>query len=129
MTDQEIFALFKARLVNADLGLTIVEPNDDSFPVKPYFVVDLSVVNRTNRCLSGGTEQAMGVCQITLVSETGEGDSTSRAKAQEVIAIFPYGLRMGSEVLVDQPTKAQNGYRDGSDWRTPVMINFLAQTL
>ena len=129
MTDDEIYVHFKA-VLDANLPFTkVVPPNCDSFPQKPYLLIDVMPIRRFNRSLSGGIEQSEGICQITLVSETDEDELASLKKANsEIVVLYPYGLRMGNEVLVTKPPDVKNGYRDGPDWRTPIHIEYLAHT-
>lgn len=128
MNDEQIYEQFKTRLDAALLSMPIVPPNTDANPEKPYLLINVMTVRRSNQSLSGGIEKAEGVCQITLVSETNEGHVASLGEAQTVVALFPYGLRMGNEVLITAPPEIKQGYRDGPDWRTPVHIDYLAHT-
>ena len=128
MNDEQIYENFKGVLVAAPLFMPIVPPNCDTFPKKPYLLIDVFTVSRSNASLSGGIEKALGVCQITLVSETNEDELASIREAQKIVDLFPYGLRIGNEVLVTNPTEIKNGYRDGPDWRTPIHVQYLAHT-
>lgn len=128
MNDEQIYEQFKNRLIDALLFVPIVPPNSDTNPQKPYLLIDVTTIRRFNQSLSGGIEKAEGVCQITLVSETDEDELTSVREAQKIKDLFPYGLRMGNEVLVTAPAEIKQGYRDGPDWRTPVHIDYLAHT-
>lgn len=128
MNDADIYELFKARIVAAPLYMSVVPPNCDTLPQKPYLLIDVTTINRSNRSLSGGIEKAEGICQVTLVSETDEDEMASNVEAQKIKDLFPYGLRMGNEVLVTKPTDIKQAYRDGPDWRTPIHIEYLAHT-
>lgn len=128
MNDADIYELFKARIVAAPLYMSVVPPNCDTLPQKPYLLIDVTTINRSNRSLSGGIEKAEGTCQVTLVSETDEDEMASNVEAQKIKDLFPYGLRMGNEVLVTKPTDIKQAYRDGPDWRTPIHIEYLAHT-
>jgi len=128
MNDADIYELFKARVVAAPLYMSVVPPNCDTLPQKPYLLIDVTTINRSNQSLSGGIEKAEGICQVTLVSETDEDEMASNVEAQKIKDLFPYGLRMGNEVLVTKPTDIKQAYRDGPDWRTPIHIEYLAHT-
>lgn len=128
MNDADIYDLFKARIEAAPLYMSIVPPNCDTLPKKPYLLIDVTTIGRSNRSLSGGIEKAEGICQVTLVSETDEDELASNKEAQKIKDLFPYGLRMGNEVLVSSPSEIKQGYRDGPDWRTPVHIEYRAHT-
>lgn len=128
MNDADIYGLFKARIEAAPLYMSIVPPNSDTLPQKPYLLIDVTTISRSNRSLSGGIEKAEGICQVTLVSETDEDEMASNKEAQKIKDLFPYGLRIGNEVLVTKPADIKQGYRDGPDWRTPVHIEYLAHT-
>lgn len=128
MNDADIYDLFKARIEAAPLYMSVVPPNCDTLPKKPYLLLDVTTTNRFNLSLSGGNEQAEGICQVTLVSETNEDENASIQEAQKIKDLFPYGLRMGNEVLVTKPTDIKQAYRDGPDWRTPIHIEYLAHT-
>lgn len=127
MTEEEIYNLFSQRLVDANLLMKIVPPNMDDEPVKPYLLLDLIPILRGNRSLSGGVETSEGFCQITLVSETNEGISDVKAKAEEVAGVFPHRFRLGDLILPDPPM-IERGYRDGPDWRTPIRVNYQTYT-
>lgn len=125
MTDAEIQNLIEDRLQSSLVDSQIVPPNSDSFPSKPYLVVELVPLSRINRSLSGGIEETEGFVQVTVVTETNEPVQMSMNIGQQVADLFPYGLKL-DRFLVNKPSMVEKGYRDGPDWRTPVRINYEA---
>lgn len=127
MKDSEIYVALSERLVNANFPMKIVPPNMDDEPIKPYLIIDVVPVLRNNRALSEGVENSSGFCQITLVSETNEDIEAVKQKAEEVAAVFPHRLRLG-DLLLPDPPMVEKGYKDGPDWRTPIMIAYETHT-
>jgi hypothetical protein len=125
MNDEDIFEAIKQRISTGVPQYPLVLPNEDSEPAKPYLVMDLNITSRTNRSLSGGIEVAMGFCQLSLVFETNVPETEVLAVAQDIKDLFPYQTRFDG-VLLRAPTVIEKGYRDGPDWRTPIVVRFQA---
>ena len=127
MNDEDVFDWFETRLSD-ELGTvyTIVSPNSDTAPNKPYLILDLVPMEKFRRGLGNARKVSRGFVQVTVVTETNEPVVDSMAIGTSVAAVFPKGLRETDELLILQEPVVEKGYRDGPDWRTPVRIDYEA---
>jgi|OM-RGC.v1.026302943 hypothetical protein len=113
---------------------TVIWPNKDvpTGTTKPYLIFDLVPVSRTDDTIKGGHGVNRGFAQVTVMSELDEFATSATTIAENIAALFPYGLRLttsnGAKVLINQPPEVQQGYPDGPHWRVPVRIPYEARS-
>lgn len=106
--------------------------NRDGIPAKPYLTVEVAPTSRTNPTTDASPEALVssGKVYVTVVDLAGGFAKGSRQIADEVVTLFPYGLRIsltGGRLLIRKPADVLQGYRDGPDWRVPVVIDYGAE--
>ncbi len=129
MTETEIMERLERAVVELLPTRRVLLANDDRTPQKPYLIVEISPTSRVNETIDCTPEALVssGRMIVTVVSVAGEFAKPGRVIADEIIAAFPKGLRLGlssGSVLIKKPADILGGYRDGPDWRTPVRIDY-----
>ena len=129
MTPVEIENALGQRLA-AMGGATIVWPNQDANPARPFILFQHVPVLRTDRTLDGVGETATGYVTATVVAERDGFATAANTLAGQVMAQFPYGLALAmgvGAITINKPPEVLPGYPDGPDWRTPVRISYVAE--
>jgi hypothetical protein len=129
MTQAEVVAALTARLKWCLPLYRILEENRDGLPLRPYLVLDVVPVSRTDNTLRGGLAIRRGFLQVTVVTEAGSYAFDALTIAAEVEEAFTYGLRLpagGGEIVITKPPETGQGFRDGPDWRVPVRVDYEA---
>ena len=135
MREDDIHDTLTRRLVEAFPLMTIVLENRDNIPKRPYAVAEIVRVSKTDATLDGAQPINRGFMQVTVITETdafahdGVGGG-GLGMAEDVAAVFPYGLRLpgpGGEITILKPPQIEQAFRDGPDWRTPVRVDYEAQ--
>ncbi|MBL4768344.1 MAG: hypothetical protein JKY94_11635 [Rhodobacteraceae bacterium] len=106
-------------------------PNKDHDHVKPYLEVIFSGGQRRGGALKGGNTilRSSGVMLINVVTVENEAADPANEYADTLAELFIEGLRLsitGGTVLILKPADVRKGFRDGSDWKVPVVINYEA---
>ena len=128
MTEAEISDALCRRLVDALPLRRIVLENRDSIPARPYIVVEVVRVSKTDATLDGTGPTHRGFVQATVVSETDAWANDALNIAEEVAAVFPYGQRLANgQITIKKPPQIEQAFRDGPDWRTPVRVDYEAE--
>lgn len=130
MTEAEISDAICLRLVDTLPQRRIVLENRDSIPARPYIVLEIVRVSKTDATLDGAQPIHRGFLQATVVSDTDAWANTGLDIAEEVAAVFPYGQRFaagGGEITIKKPPQVEQAFRDGPDWRTPVRVDYEAE--
>lgn len=128
MTDAEIANLLKARL-GQNTTLPVAWPNDKAPAAKPYLAVSIKRVSTTDATLDGTGKMQRGRMLITVVVDEGMAEDTANTKADEISALFPYGLRLTGTtgtITIVKPPHVSDGFPMGPSWRVPVIIDFTA---
>lgn len=121
----------KARLNDAALSAPEQWPNlwdDDDLPPKPYLVVSFGGQGRNNLDVAGAPVET-GLMNVTVVVEPGGGETAANTFANQISDEFPAALRVTTDdalVQITRPADIQSGFRDGADWRLPVLIYYRA---
>lgn len=129
MTEAEISDALCRRLVEALPSRTIVLENRDSIPARPYVVVEVVRISKTDATLNGVQPIHRGFLQATVVSDTDAFANDALAVAEEVAAVFPYTERFAAgsgQITIWKPPQVEQAFRDGPDWRTPVRVDYEA---
>ncbi|MCZ0963886.1 phage tail terminator-like protein [Paracoccus benzoatiresistens] len=132
MSAAAIEAALKARLAEyADLPKAW--PNQDFDPKDPgnmpYVACDLVRAGTSDRTLEGDAPETVGRLVATVVVAKGTSTGTANRHADAIAALFPRGQRIAAgelAVTVTQPPHIREGMTDGTYWRVPVAITFLA---
>ena len=121
----------KARL--ATYALPKAWPNQGFDPTKagnvPFIACDLVKAATTDRTLAGESPEYVGRLIATVVVLSGTSTATANTHADAIAALFPMGLRIPAgdkTITITQPPHIREGIGDGSYWRVPVSIPFLA---
>lgn len=134
MNENDIERVIEARLHEADIGLPSAWPNATAVGVLPRLEVSYFGGDATDDALSGGgaIEKITVGVNITVVVKEGGSEHTDEANriAGLVKALYPGGLRLpieGGHVLVRGQTSIRKGFTGDGGWRTPVVLQLLAQ--
>lgn len=123
------------RLEDASLGHAIIWENQDIPPGQstPYLIYEFVPTGRRDRSLAGGSVQASGFLQITVVTAKGNFATEGRRIAEEVAAVFDRADPQKRQITQDGVTiimgdsAVQRSYPDGANWRTPLQVKFTAR--
>ena len=131
MKRKDINNAIKAQLETGGTGLTGTWPNvDPQGPVeRPFFEVQFPAQNRNGDFLSADVTRETGRMAIVIVTEAGTGEDAASDYAEAVSDLFPQALRIpftGGEITIEQPADIRGGFRDGPDWRVPVIVQYSA---
>jgi hypothetical protein len=108
---------------------TVLLENRDYIPERPYITVEVAPTSRTNRTVDAEPRATVsrGRVYLSVVAETGNFAKPARQIADEILALLPYGLRIsltGATILITKPADMLQGYRDGPDWRQPIVVEY-----
>lgn len=104
--------------------------NKDFTGKLPYLVVEIVRVSRTDRTLKGGKVSSRGYMQVSVVRKLNEWATEAERLADTISDHFKYPQSLavtGGKITIIKPPFIEQGYRDGSKWRLPVRIDYLAQ--
>jgi hypothetical protein len=139
VTEGEILnALAKRINDNLPIGWGAVYPGVDLTPSLPYVVVTVDEAERVAATISADVVEHEGVLGMTCVSRYGGGAVDAADDAEDFAALFPAALqlevydvatgleRRGKIEILNSPS-IRRGYRDGADWRVPVVVRYRAK--
>lgn len=137
MNEEDIQDALNALLDAASLGYTIVWPNKGASSDLPRLEVSFNPNDRDGAELdgSGDVQRAPGIMQVAVVTKSGIGPGVANGIADAVMAVFPQDTAAaitGGKVHVIQHPSARGGFPDGlsagkySEWRTPVIVRYIA---
>lgn len=130
MTENDIEVALKARLGNNPLpGFAYSWPNVNMAGTKPYAEITFVRVERLDRTVGEGPPLSRGKLIVTLVTREGVGTTDANTAAQTVAALFPKASRLPAAngiIVITKPPDIREGFPDAGDWRTPVIIDYLA---
>ena len=131
MKRSDINTALKARLATGGTGLSGTWPNvDPQGPVsRPFFEVQFPAQNRNGDYLSADVVRETGSMAVIVVVSGGTGEDAANDYAEAVSDLFPQSLRIAftnGEITIEQPVDIRGGFRDGPDWRVPVIVQYSA---
>lgn len=132
MNTKDIRNGLKERLAGAGLSPAVVWPNvePNNPPSTPYFELSTQLIDRQGGTLKGGQiVREVANFSVIVVTEEGQGEDAALDLADAVAALFPEGQRFnitGGQILIPRPPSIRGGFKDGPDWRTPVVIRYEA---
>jgi hypothetical protein len=127
MTPIEIENGIGEYLRNGLPGRTIVWPNQDADPDRPFVVFDHIPVSRTDDTWSGGDIITRGSVMITIVIERNKFTAPANVIANDVFSLFQYPTSIITDnglIIINKPPELETGYRDGADWRLPIRVDY-----
>lgn len=132
MKEADISQVLGQRLAAMTNCPTIVWENKDATPVRPYLAVQMVRVSRRSPGLNGGGVISKGFMQVTIVADVDEWAFPAERLAQDISDRFPKALRLpgpsNGKVTIMESADIKTGFRDGSDWRLSVQINYWASS-
>lgn len=102
-------------------------PNEDDDPSRPFIDFQHIPVSTNDPSISGGDEINRGSVILTVVTKRDKFATSALQIAGELKNIFPYTTRILTEnglIIINKPPELQQAFRDGSDWRQPVKIDY-----
>lgn len=96
---------------------------------RPYQDVTLMFSKPENPTISTGFHRDKGILQVTLQYPLGTGPAAADARADIILAAFPYGKALTTTkitLVVSGTPFASPGRTDGNRWAIPVKIPFFA---
>lgn len=128
MTDTEIEAALQGRLATLT-GVELVYENQIAGPARPYIAVEHVPTNITNPALSGATDISRGYMALTIITGENQFVTESRALAEQIKTLFPYGLKFAAGdgvVTINRPVQRIKGYPQDAEYRMPVRVFYAA---
>jgi hypothetical protein len=130
MNPKLIKSALKARLAEGST-LVGVWPNiDPQDPLeRPYFEVDIAAVDRNGPAIKGTSVREVGRMSIVIVVEGGSSEDAVSDYAYAIGQLFNQSLRIptaDSMITIQEPPDFRRGFRDGPDFRVPVIIRYSA---
>lgn len=130
MTENEIELALKSRLGNYPIsGFSYAWPNLDAVNSKPYLHVQIVRVGTSDRTAAGGGRVSRGKLVVTVVTASNISTELANSAAQKISDMFPFPLRIPAGdgfITVTKPADIREGFPDAGDWRTPVIIDYIA---
>ena len=131
MNRDAINSALKAQLHSGALSAPEHWPNVREvagLPSRPYLAVSFGAQGRQNFDMAGSPLEE-GLMNVTVVTELGIGDAPANTLANAISDLFPAALRLttpDAEITIMRPADIQSGFRDGVDWRLPILIYYRA---
>ncbi|MBO29082.1 MAG: hypothetical protein CML61_10075 [Rhodobacteraceae bacterium] len=128
MNKSTINNALKERLASGGIGISGVWPNVGATVARPFFEVEITTVDRTSP-LRGNKLKELGIFSVVVVVEGDTGEDAANGYATAVANLFAPGVSVtsaGVKVSVVSPPTIQGGFKDGPDWRVPVIIRYRA---
>lgn len=128
MKETDIEAALQTRLAMAN-GATVVYENSPAIPERPFLFVEHVPTEQTDDTLAGGHKVSTGFMAVTIVIADGEFVTEARQIADQIEAVFPYGLKLaitGGTVTVNRPLQRLKGFQQASDYRMQVRVAYQA---
>lgn len=119
----------KAKILSEmPLAMPIIMANERADDVKSFLSFTVLWLGTSSPLLSGGTVISEGQIQMALVYMEGQGSNKGQKEGGQLSALFPYPSKLwvNQAVRIDttKPPEVKNGFRIGSEWRVPVVVDF-----
>ncbi len=127
MTPYEIETALGQHLANAVTDYPIAWQNQDIDPPRPFIDFQHVPVSTSDRTWSGGDEINLGTVILTVITKRDKFTKQALQIAGEIKQAFPYTTRIltgNGLIIINKPPELQQPFRDGSDWRQPVKIDY-----
>ena len=103
----------------------IAWPNRSADPVRPFVLFDHVPTQWENATVDGSEVRADGYVIASICIAQGGFTTDANARAGDIIAAFPPGLRLGGACIIQ--ASPVRGYPDGIGWRQPVRIDYRSE--
>ena len=130
MNKKDIVNALKDQLDGTIFGLGLSMPNVDYSGSRPYIEVSFPDAARSGGTLKGGEIiREIGRMSVIVCTDLDKGEDEANDYADQVAAKFPEGKSFpitGGKVIITAPPDIRGGFRDGPEWRVPVIVRYLA---
>ncbi|HEX8469974.1 MAG TPA: phage tail terminator-like protein [Brevundimonas sp.] len=128
MNRAAIVATLRGPLYAANLGLPVAWPNVPAPGDAPRIDVAWADPDRTDPTLAMDSPIERGRMILTAVTPADEGEDPGNVLGDQLRAAYPACTRLpgaGVLVLLGVPL-VRTGFRDGDEWRVPVVVPYTA---
>lgn len=118
---------FETNWLNTFVQYPNVETKHDTPPTKPYIIYDDVRLATQDTTLNQSARMDRGLIIFTVVDEVGGGTVRSDEVADQISELFVSSGRLElskSTVTIIGHPFVEEGRRDGSDWKTRVLVNY-----
>lgn len=127
-----ILKVFAEELLALPSALPVLLPNKSQIPDSlPFLVLAFAGRATEDRSLGGDMEVTTGQLVVTVVSAlnnfTTSGDTIATEVAEQFPRLWERGTYDDKVVQVTAPPSILDGFSDGVNWRTPVIIRWSAK--
>lgn len=133
MNKADINDALTGRLENNLSGANVSYPNVDSKHDRPWYEVSINATGRETGLKgtvgAGTILREDGILTVVVADDLDKGEYDTNVLAQAVADLFPAGTKLaitGGEITVQSPPEIRGGFRDGSEWRVPVVVSYSA---
>lgn len=99
--------------------------------IRPLLIFQHNPFGVSDNTLDSTFPEWRGQVLITVLTDRNDMARQSRQLADTVMGRYPKGLRLnagaGFSVLVTKPPEPRTGFPDGSDWRLPIVIDYMTE--
>ena len=119
----------KAKMVSENpLAVRVIMANEPTDGDKSFLSFAVNWVGSSSPLISGSTTIHEGQIQMALVYEVGRGSNQGLIDGGKLATLFPYPSKwwITPDLRIDtqKPVEVLNGFRVGSEWRVPVVVDF-----
>ena len=128
MSAKEIRTAIKAHVTSAIAGAWAM-PNVPEPGALPRYEFEMVAADRIGLLAPGEGVRENGRFQLTAVTDAGEGEGAALTMADALAGAVPDGLWLtfaSGRLRIMGPPSARPGYRDGPEWRVPVLVKYTA---
>lgn len=130
MNKQDINDGLTGRIENSAIS-GVAYPNVKAEHDRPWYEIFINATSRTDGTLKGGEQvlREVGVMTVVVVAEKDIGEFSANTLAQAVSDLFLVGTKFsitGGEITIQNPALIGGGFADGSEWRIPVTVGYVA---
>lgn len=129
MSEAAVENALKARVLTNTTGLPIAWPNQDHPGTEPFIAVDFVRIARTDPTIKGGHTISQGRLVMAVVVQINSSTETANGHADALAALFPFASSIWAGAVridITKPADIREGYRSGSEWRVPVLVDYRA---
>ena len=129
MSEASVESALKARVAANSTGLSIAWPNQDHPGTEPFIAVDFVRIARTDPTIKGGHTISQGRLMMSVVVQVNTSTATANGYAETLAALFPFASSIWAGAVridITKPADIREGYRSGSEWRVPVLVDYRA---
>lgn len=129
MSARAIQDAIKVHVSGALPGRAWAMPNVPEPGTVPRYEYALAAADRDKPSLNDDFVQERGRAQLTAVVGAGDAETVALDMADALVSAMPDGLWLnfpGGRLRIMGPATVRSGYRDGPEWRVPVLVRYTA---